>query len=108
MGSSAVPVPFTIRGDDEHDSTVMGLGDSVSDQKSGGVLLHTEGAGEGVATTEGLVRRVWHVLVYRAVALFCSGFVLAEWVTGMLVRFGGDFVVVGWGCSPWFRLGWLL
>ena len=108
MGSSAVPVPLTIRGDDERDSTVTGLGDCVSDQKSGGVLLRTEGAGNGVSIAVGLVRRVRRVLVYGAVVFFCSGFVLAERVTGMLVRFGGDFVVIGWGCSPRFRLGWLL
>jgi len=107
MGSSAVPVPLTIRGDDERDSTVAGLGDCVSDQKRG-VLLRTEGAGDGVAIIAGLVRRVRRALVYGAVTLFYSGFALAERVTGMLVRFSRGFVIVGWGCFPRFRLGWLL
>jgi len=63
MGSSAVPVPLTIRGDNEQDSMVAGLGDRVLDQKRGGVLLHTEGAGDRVATTGVMVWQARRVLV---------------------------------------------
>jgi len=79
----------------------------VSDQKRGGVLLCTEGTGEGAGAGRGLVWQAQRglVLVYGTGVTCCLGFALVEWVTGMLVMFCGDFIVVGWGCLLELWLG---